>query len=91
MKYGLVRYLWPAQGGVGGDPGLVQQYLRRKFEAITVGYVPALDQLQIACWDANDVCRMCIRYQWSARSGLWSYEVVPGFFYLEPESECEDA
>lgn len=67
------------------NPGYVQDYCRYWFDHIQVGYVPSLDQIQIACFDSEGECRLCIRYQFYG--GIWKYEVVPGFMYREPVEE----
>jgi len=66
------------------NPGYVKDYCEYWFEHVQVGYVPSLDKIQIACFDGDGACRLCIRYQWS-RSGVWYYEIVPGRMYREPE------
>lgn len=66
------------------NPGYVKKYCEYWFDYIEVGYVPSLDKIQIACFDGDGACRLCIRYQWS-RSGVWYYEIVPGRMYREPE------
>ena len=87
MKRGLMRYLWQGHDGAGCEPGLVKRYLERVFELVSVGYVAALDKIQIACWDADGNCRLCVWYQWSPRTGLWHYAVAPGFRYREIDHE----
>lgn len=68
------------------NPGYVQDYCKYWFDHVQVGYVPALNMIQVACFDGDGGCRLCIRYQW--RSGVWCYEIVPGFMYREPEDEA---
>lgn len=65
------------------NPGYVHDYCRYWFDHIEIGYVRSLDAIQIACFDDDGECRLCIRHQWL--SGTWKYEVVPGFKYREPE------
>jgi hypothetical protein len=45
------------------NPSSVQSFCDRSFYYVSVGYVPALDKIQIACFDDNGRCRMCIWYQ----------------------------
>ena len=69
------------------DPGIVQEFCRRTFESIHVGYVTEIDKIQIACFDREGECRLCVRYQWKAKD-RWHYEIVPGSLYREPEYDA---
>lgn len=68
------------------NPGYVKSFCQHWFDHIEVGYVPSIGKVQIACFDGDGTCRMCVRYQWNY-SGIWFYEVVPGFRYREPEQD----
>ncbi len=87
MKRGLMRYLWQGPDGAGCEPGAVQRFLTRMFESVQTGYVPALHQMQTACFDGEGACRLVVRYRFSTVAGLWYYEVEPGYRYCEPEPE----
>ena len=81
-----MRNLMVVLNSARSDPSPVQSLCERVFYYISIGYVPILDKMQIACFDYNGRCRMCIRYQIDLR-GDWNYEVVNGFKYQRIEEE----
>lgn len=89
MKRGLMRYLWQGPDGAGCEPGVVQRFLGKVFEWVQVGYLPGLGQHQVACFDEAGACRLVVRYRFGTRTGLWYYEVEPGYRYREPEASTQ--
>ena len=68
------------------NPSSIISFCQRSYDYISVGYVPALDKIQIACFDDDGRCQMCIWYQIDSK-GNWYYEVVDGFKYQRTEEE----
>ena len=69
------------------NPSPVIWWCNRTFEFVSVGYAPEVSAMQIACFDYNNKCRLCIRYQIDLDSDIWSYEVVHGSLYRRIEIE----
>ena len=69
------------------NPSPVIWWCNRKFEFVSVGYAPEIRSMQIACFDYNNKCRLCIRYQVDLESDKWNYDIVTGSKYRRIEIE----